>query len=140
MPIPIRAGDRLGDLRKAAVDAAVPGVPIVEDHDSLQPAAPLPDQQSSGLEPDALARCRPAGCKGTGVPRLEGVVPQTPQDRPIEISECRGLDPIGEHAHQQPSRKMGGSDPAQMVTPLEAEPIHVEAGKARDQGVDRLAF
>ena len=29
MPIPIRAGDRLGDLRKAAVDAAVPGVPAV---------------------------------------------------------------------------------------------------------------
>src|SRR5271166_1263972 len=29
-PIPIRAGDRLGDLRKAAVDAAVPGVPVVE--------------------------------------------------------------------------------------------------------------
>src|SRR5208337_2300254 len=35
MPIPMRAGDRLGDLRKAAVDAAVPGVPVVEDHDPL---------------------------------------------------------------------------------------------------------
>ena len=77
---------------------------------------------------------------GTSVPRLEGVVPQTPQDRPIEISECRGLDPIGEHAHQQPSRKMGGSDPAQLVSPLEAKLTQVEAGKARDRGVDRLAF
>ena len=94
----------------------------------------------SSNPPDALARCRPAGRKGTGVPRLEGVVPQTPQDRPIEISQCRGLDPMGEHAHQQPSRKMGGSDPAQLVTPLEAEPIHVEAGKARDQGVEHFAL
>src|SRR5271165_6496879 len=94
----------------------------------------------SSNPPNALARCRPAGRKGTGVPRLEGVVSQTPQDRPIEISECRGLDPIGEHAHQQPSRKMGGSDPAQLVSPLEAKLIQVEAGKARDRGVDRLAF
>ncbi len=31
--------------------------------------------------------------------------------------------------------QMGGSDPAQMVTPLEAELIHIEAGKARDQGI-----
>ena len=131
---------RVGDLRKAAVDAAVPGVPVVEDHDPLQPAAPLPDQQSSGLEPDALARCRPAGRKGTSVRRLEGVVSQTPQDRPIEISECRGLDPIGEHAHEQPSRKMGGSDLAQLVSPLEAKLIQVEDRKARDRGVDRLAF
>ncbi len=60
MPIPTRAGDRLGDLRKATVDAAVPGVPVVEDHDPLQTAVPFPDQQSSGLEPDALARGRPA--------------------------------------------------------------------------------
>ncbi len=65
---------------------------------------------------------------------------QTPQDRPIEISGCRGLDPIGEHAHEQPSRDMGGSDPAQMVTPLEAELIDVEAGKARDQTVECLAL
>jgi len=111
-------------------------------HDPLQTAVPFPDQQSSGLEPDALACGRPAGCKGTSAPRLEGFVPglaQTPQDRPIEISECRGLDPIGEHAHEQPSREMG-NDPAQMVTPLEAELIHVEAGKARDQGIDRFAL
>ena len=44
--------------------------------------------RAPGLEPDALARRRPAGRKGTGVPQLEGFVPglaQTPQDRPIEI-------------------------------------------------------
>jgi len=35
---------------------------------------------------------------------------------------------------------MGGNDPAQMVTPLEAELIDVEAGKARDQGIDRFAL
>src|SRR5208337_2832597 len=109
-------------------DAAGPGVPVVEDHDPLQTAVPFPDQQSSGLEPDALACGRPAGCKGTSAPRLEGFIPglaQTPQDRPIAISECRGLDPIGEHAHEQPSREMGGNDPAQMVTPLEAELIEL---------------
>ncbi len=61
-------------------------------------------------------------------------------ERPIEISECSGLDPIGEYAHEQPSREMGGSDPAQIVTPLEAELIHVEAGKVRDQGIDRFAL
>jgi hypothetical protein len=43
--VPIRAGDRLGDLRKAAVDAAIPGVPVVQDHDPLQMAIPFPDQQ-----------------------------------------------------------------------------------------------
>src|SRR5271157_3306279 len=84
MPVPIRAGDRLGNLRKAAVDATIPGVPVVEDHDPLQTAVPFPNQQSSGLEPDALARRRPAGCKGRSAPRLERFVPglaQTPQDR-----------------------------------------------------------
>ena len=104
---------------------------------------PFADQESSGLEPDALSRRWPANCKGTSVPRLKGFVPrlaQAPQDRPIEIPECRGLDPIGEHAHQQPSRKMGGSDPAQMVSPLEAKLIHVEAGKAGDRGVELFAL
>ena len=68
--VPVRAGDRLGDLRKAAVDAAIPGVAVVEDHDPLQAAVPFPDQQSAGLEPDALARRRPAGRKGTRAPQL----------------------------------------------------------------------
>ena len=54
---------------------------------------------------------------------------QTPQGRPIEISECRGLDAIGEHAREEPSRKMGGSDPGQMVSPLEAKLVGVEAGR-----------
>ncbi len=86
---------------------------------------------------------RSAGCKGTSVPQLEGFVPvfaQTPQERPIEIPEFRSLDPIGEYAHEQPSRDIGGSDPAQMVTPLEAELIDVEAGKVRDLGIDRFAL
>src|SRR5271166_2648855 len=81
--------------------------------------------QQFDQRPDAaLARRRPAGCKGTS--GLEGCVPvlaQTPQDRRVEIPECRGLDSIGEHAHEEPSRKMGGSDPAQMVPPLEAKLI-----------------
>ena len=125
------------------MDAAIPGVPIVENHDPLHAAVPFPDQQSSGHEPDALSRRWPAGCKGTSVPRLEGFVPrlaQAPQDRPIEISECRGLDPIGEHAHEKPSGEMGGSDPAQMVSPLQTKLIQVEAGKARDQTVECLAL
>ncbi len=61
-------------------------------------------------------------------------------NRPVEIPEYRGLDPIGEHTQEQPSRTMGGSNPAQMVTPLEAELIHIEAGKARDRGVERFAL
>ena len=70
--------------------------------------------------------------------RLE--LAQTPQDRPIEIPECHGLDPVSEHAHEQPSRKMGGSDPAQMVSPVEAKLIHVEAGKPRDRRVEHFAL
>ncbi len=137
------AGDRLGHLRKAAVDAAIPSVPLVEDHDALDAAVPFADEESSRPEPDALARCRSAGRKGTSLSGLEGFalhLAQTPQDRRIEIPECRGLDAIGKHAREEPSWKMGGSDPAQLVSPLEAKLIQVEAGKARDRGVDRLAF
>ena len=140
--VPIRAGDRLGDLRKAAVNAAVPGAPVVEDHDPLETAVPFADQQSSGFEPDALACRRSAGCKGTSVPQLEGFLPvlvQTSQNRPVEIPECRGLDPIGEHAQEQPSRTKGGSNPAQVVSPLEAKLIRVEAGKSRDRSVEGFA-
>ena len=64
---------------------------------------------------------------------------QTSQNRPVEIPECRGLDPIGEHAQEQPSRKMGGSNPAQVVSPLEAKLIRVEAGKSRDRSVEGFA-
>src|SRR5271166_3472055 len=136
--VPIRAGDRLGDLRKAAVNAAVPGAPVVEDHDPLETAVPFADQQSSGFEPDTLACRRSAGCKGTSVPRLEGFVPvlvQTSQNRPVEIPECRGLDPIGEHAQEQPSRKMGGSNPDQVVSPLEAKLKDIESGRRGDAAV-----
>ena len=69
----IRAGDRLGDLRKAAVNAAVPGAPVVEDHDPLETAVPFADQQSSGFEPDALACRRSAGCKGMSKSQSEAV-------------------------------------------------------------------
>ena len=74
--------------------------------------------------------------------QLEGFLPvlvQTSQNRPVEIPECRGLDPIGEHAQEQPSRKMGGSNPAQVVSPLEAKLIRVEAGKSRDRSVEGFA-
>jgi membrane protein involved in colicin uptake len=42
---PIRAGDRLGELRKAAVNAAVPGAPVVEDHDPLETAEWVADKK-----------------------------------------------------------------------------------------------
>jgi hypothetical protein len=35
---------------------------------------------------------------------------------------------------------MGGSDPAQMVSPLQTKLIQVEAGQARDRGVERFAL
>ena len=85
----------------------------------------------------------PRVAKGRASPELESFVPglaQTPQDRPIEISERRGLDAIGEHAQEQPSREMGGSDSAQMVSPVEAKLIQVEAGKAPDRGVERFVL
>ena len=113
----------------------------LHDQNSLQASIQFP-ARSAGPEPDALAHRRPAGCKGTSAPQLEGFGPylaQTLQDRPIEIPECRGLDPIGEHAHEQPSRKMGGSDPAQVVSPLEAKLIRVEAGKYCDRSVEGFA-
>ena len=141
--VPIRAGDRLGDLRKAAVDAAIPGIPVIEDHDPLQTAVPFADQQRSGFEPDTFGSCWPAVCKRADDPQLERFpsgFSQAPQDRPVEIPERRGLDPIREHAHDEPVRKMGGSDPAQMVSPLEAKLIPVEVGKAGDQGVERFTL
>ena len=36
--------------------------------------------------------------------------------------------------------KMGGSDAAHMVSPVEAKLIHVEAGKPRDRGVEHFAL
>ena len=48
------------------------------------------------------------------LPRLEGFVPrlaQAPQDRPIEISECRGLDPIGQRTVQKLRRPSSGLEP-----------------------------
>ena len=65
---------------------------------------------------------------------------QMPQDCPIEIPECRGLDAIAEHAREKRSRKMGGSEPAQMVSPLKAKLVGVEAGKARDRSREALSF
>ena len=65
---------------------------------------------------------------------------QAAQGRPIEISECRGLDAIGEHAREEPSWKMGGGDPAQTIPPLEAKLVCVEAGKTRDRGLEPLPF
>ncbi len=61
-------------------------------------------------------RQRSAGRKGTSLSGLEGFalhLAQTPQDRRIEIPECRGLDAIGEHAREEPSWKMGGSESVQ---------------------------
>ena len=113
--VPTRAGDRFGHLRKAAVDAAIPSVPLVEDHDALGTAIPFAHDESSRFEPDALARCRSAGRKARRLCGLEGFtlhLAQAAQGRPIEISECRGLDAIGEHAREEPSGKMGGRDPA----------------------------
>jgi hypothetical protein len=59
-----------------AVDATIPSVPLFEDHDPLDSALPFSDQQSSGLETDALARSRSAGRKGTSALRVE--IPVTP--------------------------------------------------------------
>ncbi len=56
-----------------------------------------------------------------------------------ETSVPPGLDPIGEHAQEQPSRKIGGSNPAQVVSPPEAKLIRVEAGKSRDRSVEGFA-
>ena len=37
------------------------------------------------------------------------------------------------------NRKMGGTNPAQVVSPLEAKLIRVEAGKSRDRSVEGFA-
>ena len=94
------------------------------------------------LSPTPSRVVGPRVAKGRASLELEGFVPvlvQTSQNRPVEIPECRGLDPIGEHAQEQPSRKMGGSNPAQVVSPLEAKLIRVEAGKSRDRSVEGFA-
>ena len=49
------------------------------------------------------------------------------------------LGSIGEHAQEQPSRTKGGSNPAEVVSPLETKLIRVEAGKSRDRSVEGFA-
>jgi hypothetical protein len=78
----------------------------VDGHDALDTAVPFADEESPGPEPDAFARYRSAGRKGRSLSGLEGFalhLAQATQDRPIEISECRGLNAIGEQARQEPS-------------------------------------
>ena len=109
----------------------------------LDTAVPVANEESPRLEPEAFARYWSAGRKGTSFSGLEGFalhLAETPQGRPIEISECRCLEAMGEHAREEPSRKMGGSEPAQMVSPLQTKLVDVEAGKTRDRGLEPLAF
>ena len=47
---PAGAGHGKGDLGQAAIGRAVPGKALVEDHDALGLAVPLPHQDGSGLE------------------------------------------------------------------------------------------
>ena len=58
MAVPARACHRLGDLRQAAVGLAVRGDALIEDHHTLDPALPLPGEQSPGLQPGPFPRYR----------------------------------------------------------------------------------
>ena len=89
-----------------------------QGHPALHPHLPLPGLQLAHvvLMLGDFWRQRSAGRKGTSLSGLEGFalhLAQTPQDRRIEIPECRGLDAIGEHAREEPSWKMGGSESVQ---------------------------
>ena len=89
---------------------------------------------SADLQTHALARLRRAAVERSA----DAVVfsrAKDPSDRFVEIAERLGLEPVGQHFHQQPARKMGRRFAAQMGAPLMAHPIEVEALEVAD---DRL--
>jgi hypothetical protein len=55
----------------------------------------------------------------------------------VEVVKRGGLDAIGQDPEEQPPRQMGGRGPAQVVTPSQPKPVHVEIDEPRDQVLER---
>ena len=55
----------------------------------------------------------------------------------VEPAERADLDPIGQDPQEQPTRQMGGRDPAQVVAPLQTKPLHVEIDETGNGVIER---
>jgi len=47
------------------------------------------------------------------------------------------LDPISQDPQEQPTRQMGGREPAQVVAPLQTKPFHVEIDETGEGVIER---
>ena len=128
MAVPVGPGHRLGDLGQAAEGLAVPSEALLQDHDPLEPALPFTHEQRAGLQTHALSRLRRAAVERSADAILFPGA-KDPPDRFVETAEGVGLEPIGQHFHQQPAWEMGGRFAAQVGAPLTAQPIEIEALK-----------
>jgi hypothetical protein len=89
---PAGAGHRKRDLGEAAIGRAVPGKALVQDHDALGLAVPLPCQDGSGLEAMAVvALCRVFVSIAGPCRHLV----KEPLGVPVEIAKAFGLQAIG---------------------------------------------
>ena len=79
-------------------------------------------EQRAGLQTQALARLR-----RTAVERSADAIlfprAKDPSDRFIEIAECVGVEPVGQHSHQKPALEMSRRLAAQVGAPLTAQPL-----------------
>ena len=141
MTVPVCASDSLGDLRKAAIGPAVPREALFKDCHPLQLAVPFPNEQRPGLEARSVAHRWTALLERAAMVVI-GIVPlrlsNDPQRPLVQFAKRRGLDPIGQNPPEQPARQMGGSDPAQMIAPLEAKLVDAKVGEARNDAIDRI--
>jgi hypothetical protein len=140
--VPTRAGDRLGDLGKAAKGAAVPGEARVEHHHPFQLALPLADEQRSGVETNPVLSSRLALLE-----RTAGKIDLVPlrsanrtHSRLVEIAERDGLKPIGQNLQEQPSWQMSRNRSAQMIAPLKTKLVGGESGEIQDSRVELFSF
>jgi hypothetical protein len=110
MAVPAGPGHRLGDLGQAAEGLATPGEAFLQDHDPLELAFPFSHQKSADLQADAVARLRRAAVERNGDATLFPGA-KDPSDRFVEIAEGVGLEPVGQHFHQEPAGRWAGGSP-----------------------------
>jgi hypothetical protein len=88
--VPARAGDRLGDLGKAAKGPSIPGKALIEQHHPFQFAPPLAQEQRSRVEANSVPRRWLAVVERTSgeINRSALRSANNAQGRFIEIAKC----------------------------------------------------
>ena len=140
MAVPVGPGHCFGDLGQAAESLTVPSEALFQDHDPLELAVPFSQEQRAGLQTQALARLRQTAVKRSArATFFRGA--KDPSDRFVDIAERVGLEPIGQHFHQQPALEMSRRFAAQVGAPLTAQPNEIESLKIgndqQNRGIER---